>query len=175
MEIVYDNNLYDSFVINQDLVIEEFLNDSDIIKFLRTNIDHPILCTVDKMIGPILKPYEGYDELHNQIKIILNPLESYNSNTKEYIEYCLDFLQLKKLYPKINKNLRSFIYNYLGLKDGCEDLLMEVMSTHNMIEYGCGIGSSWIDEKYSERILSKEKKNKIILWIKTFDNNISIN
>jgi hypothetical protein len=141
------------------------------------------------------------DTIHDLLNIIdedtnIIPFEDIGKNAQYAIEWCVDFLLLKKDYDneieelslkldsidKIHRTkyitLWSFIYDFLKIQrdSGYDYWLMNALEWYNIIEHGSGIRCSWfnVDDTniFIDRILSEERKDIILTWIKNAPNDI---
>lgn len=110
----------------------------------------------------------------------LNQLDNYG---KELLEWCADFLLFQKdnelQFKKRNQNqfhknkyitIWSFIYNFLqlGKDSGYDYWLLCFLEQNNIMEHGsairCGFFNNYKKNPYFDRILTEDRKQKIIEW-----------
>jgi hypothetical protein len=120
------------------------------------------------------------------VKIKLKDISKFNSYTMDMINSCLDYLAFQRDNPDLNFpkrvqhinvppynpfyhnnkciHLRSYINHFIKTDNlHVTDILLEILYEKNLIEYGCGIGSSWIGYDVVHECTEK-KKAEIIEW-----------
>jgi hypothetical protein len=116
--------------------------------------------------------------------VVSKLIEDLDTNGKELVEWCVDFLLFKKYnsdmyFRKQNQNqfhknkyitIWSFIFNFLNIEknSGYDYVLMSFLDQHKIMEHGSAIRCGWFNDHninpFFERILSEERKKIIIDW-----------
>lgn len=114
--------------------------------------------------------------------VIANELSDLDTHGLELVEWCVDFLlfnQLEMNFPKKDQNqfhkekyinLFSFVYGFLQIpkESGFDYWLMSFLNHVSIMDHGSSIRCGWyVDHEinpYFTRVLSEERKNKIIEW-----------
>lgn len=122
------------------------------------------------------------DNLGMKNILVSKELSELDANGLELVEWCVDFLLFNKLglkFPKKDQNqihkdkyitIWSFVYGFLQIPrdSGFDYWLMSFVEDIGVMKHGSAIRCGWFNEDkpnpYLSRVLSEERKNKIIDW-----------